>query len=93
MALPAVSSEGEQLLQEQLKHECQQFEAWKLVVEHKILTLVQPQAQAPVIQSGPGAEKIDLRDAEVRSVTLSLRGVVKLRSWHLLVPNVSGLLL
>ena len=31
------------------------------------------QAQAPAIQTGPRAEEIDLRDAEVRSVALSKR--------------------
>ena len=86
---PAMLTELEQLLQQQLQHECQQFEAWKLEVESKTLEhqsqLLQPQAQAPVMHSGPGAKETNLRDVEVRSDPSSKRSETQER--QLLVPN------
>ena len=74
----AVLSECEHLIlqqEEALKCERQQLEAWKLEVECNALALQlqtsQPQSQAPATQTGPRAEEIDLRGAEVKSVALS----------------------
>ena len=43
------TTQREQMLQEQLKHEHQQFDAWKLEMENKTLysQVSQPQVQAP----------------------------------------------
>ena len=55
MTQPAMLTEQEQLLQEQLQREHQQFEFCKLAFQSQV---VQPQAQ---MHCGPGAEEIDLR--------------------------------
>ena len=48
MSQPALLTQREQILQDQLQCEHQQFEAWKLEVETALQTyLTQPQAQAP----------------------------------------------
>ena len=48
MTQPAVLTQREQILQDQLERECQQFEAWKLEIENKTLAfqsqVIQPQA-------------------------------------------------
>ena len=64
-------TQKEQILQEQLQRERQQFGAWKLEMENKILTpqsqVSHPQVQAPPISSGPSTKINDLGDVETKS--------------------------
>ena len=83
----------EQIIQDKLHREGQQFEAWKLEVENKTLVLqsqlTQPQVQPPPVRySGPGVSETAIRDVEVRSV----RSVSSRRSrtrWHPLLFQTS----
>ena len=87
MTQPAMLTEQEQLLQEQLQRKHQQFEFCKLALQ---LQVVQPQAQMHCV---PGAEEIDLRvlRSDQSDWTHPQRGV-ELKSRHLLVPNMHSLL-